>query len=347
MSARVRVATSGDEDIRRRCTDILRMLCVREAPRVLLLFTAIIVVFDVGFALIGVVPPLKYYISDVIQGTWNLVTALLIIRGVISPRWAPAAFALAICVDNAMLNFQYTVVGYSAVGVILLTMAVYGAVTLVWRPFLISAAWMGALTTYVLITTDPENGLGWALTAITALLVSGVVLYGRTRAVRPLAVANRTIEEMATRDALTGALNRRGLELSAGVLQPVASRTADPLFAVFVDVADLKATNDNHGHPVGDAVIVATAQALHQHCRESDLLCRWGGDEFVIVGIGVAPDPDDFAARVTGTIDGAALAGKWEPRLHLGIAQDGDGDLAALIRAADASMYERRRDAGR
>ena len=54
--------------------------------------------------------------------------------------------------------------------------------------------------------------------AITALLVSGVVLYGRTRAVRPLAEAQRTIEELATRDALTGILNRHGLELSAQVL---------------------------------------------------------------------------------------------------------------------------------
>lgn len=346
MSSSARADAAQDEDLRQRSVDLLRLLCVREAPRVLLLFTAIIVIFDVGFALIGVVPPLTYYASDVIQGGWNLVTAVLIIRGIIRPRWAPAAVALAICVDNAMLNYQYTVVGYSAVGVILLTMAVYGAITLMWRPFLISAVWMGSLTSYVIITNDPENGLGWALTAVTALLVSGVVLYGRTRAVRPLALANRTIEELATRDALTGALNRRGLEQSVLVLLPVASRADEQMFAVFVDVADLKATNDAHGHAVGDAVILATADALRRHCRESDLLCRWGGDEFVIVGIGAAPDPDEFSARVTDTIDGAGLEGKWEPRVHLGIAQTADGDVSALIRAADASMYQRRAHAG-
>ena len=102
----------------------------------------------------------RSYVSDAIQGLWNIVTAVLIMRGVISQRWAPAAFALAICVDNAMLNYQYTVVGYSAVGVILLTMTVYGAITLLWRPFLISAIWMGALTSYVLITNDAETGVG-------------------------------------------------------------------------------------------------------------------------------------------------------------------------------------------
>lgn len=342
-----RAAAPVDEDLQRRSIDLLRLLCVREAPRVLLLFTAIIVIFDVGFALIGSIPPPSYYISDVIQGGWNLVTAVLIIRGVITPKWAPAAVALAIVVDNAMLNFQYTLVGYSAVGVILLTMTVYGAITLMWRPFLISAVWMGALTSYVLITNDPVNGLGWALTAITALLVSGVVLYGRTRAVRPLALANRTIEEMATRDALTGALNRHGLELAAQVLEPVAHRSSDPMFAVFVDVAGLKATNDNHGHSAGDRVITATSDALRKHCRESDLLCRWGGDEFVIVGIGQMPDPDDFAARVVGSVDATDLEGRWTPLVHVGVAQTGDGDLPGLIRDADASMYARRQAAGR
>lgn len=315
---------------------------MREAPRVLILFTVIIVLFDVGFALIGVVPPLSYYISDAIQGLWNLATAVLIIRGLVPTRWAPAAVALAICVDNAMLNYQYTVVGYSAVGVILLTMAVYGAVTLMWRPFLISAVWMGALTSWVIISHDPENGLGWALTAITALLVSGVVLYGRTRAVLPLAQANRTIEELATRDALTGAVNRHGLAMSSDVLVALAERNDEGVFAVFLDIVGLKAANDTHGHALGDRVITATVDAMRLQCRESDLLCRWGGDEFVIVGVGAAPDPDEFIARVIGSIDSADIEGRWAPDVRVGVAQAPGADVRTLIRAADASMYERR-----
>lgn len=334
-----------DADLRERSRAILRTLCVREAPRVLILFVAIIVIFDVGFALLGFVPPLPYYISDAIQGVWNLVTALLIMRAVIPARWAPAAVALAICVDNAVLNFQYTVVGYSAVGVILLTMTVYGAITLMWRPFLISAVWMGSLTSWVLISHDPENGLGWALTAITALLVSGVVLYGRTRAVQPLALANRTIEELATRDALTGTLNRHGLAIASQVLIPVAERADDGVFAVFLDITGLKAVNDTHGHAAGDRVITATAEAMRAQCREADLLCRWGGDEFVVVGIGTAPDPEDFSARVIAGIDPAQIDGVWLPQVHVGAAHSVLGDLKALIRAADASMYERRRRA--
>jgi diguanylate cyclase (GGDEF)-like protein len=346
VSTRTTVDESVDEDLRRRSVDIRRTLCVREAPWVLLLFAVIIVVFDVGFALIGVIPPLGYYVSDAIQGVWNVVTAVLIMRGVITRAWAPAAVALAICVNNAVLNYQYTVVGYSAVGVILLTMAVYGSITLMWRPFLISAVWMGSLTSIVLITQDPENGLGWTLTALTALLVSGVVLFGRVRAVLPLARANRTIEELATSDALTGVLNRHGLDISSTVLVPMAERAGQPLFAVFLDISGLKRANDTYGHAFGDRVIMATAEALRTHCRESDLLCRWGGDEFVIVGLGQAPDVEQFSRRVVNTIDAAEFAAAWVPHFHVGAAQSDARDLQGLIRAADTAMYARRHQTG-
>lgn len=331
-----------DEDLRLRREQILRNLTAREAPRVLILFTAIIVLFDVGFALVGVVPPVSYYVSDAVQGAFNLIVAFGIMRRLIPVRLAPAAFALAIVVDNAMLNFQYTVVGYSAVGVILLTLAVYGVVTLAWRPFLISAVWMGGLTSFVLISHDPEQGLGWALTALTALLVSGVVLYGRRAGLLPLAEANRLIEQLATRDALTGALNRHGLEQESRVVRAMADRVDGDLFAVFVDIAGLKKANDSHGHAVGDLVIERTAQALRQQCRESDLLCRWGGDEFVIIGMGEAPDPDEFAERTVRSIDMDGLAGLWEAGLAVGTASAAGTDVDALIRQSDSVMYERR-----
>ena len=63
-------------------------------------------------------------------------------------------------VNNLALDFQYTLVGYSAVGVILLLLASYGAVTLMWRPFLISAAIMAAVTTYTLVTHGSRAGAG-------------------------------------------------------------------------------------------------------------------------------------------------------------------------------------------
>ena len=314
----------------------------------LFLFAAVIVVFDVGYAVVGIIPPPAYYISDAIQGVYLVAAGIAIVRRWVPARWAPAVFASAIVVNNLALNFQYTLVGSSAVGVILLLMASYGAVTLMWRPFLISAAVMAVVTTYTLLTVDPEQGPGWAVTAYTALLISAVLLYGRSTAVIELASANRTIEQMATRDALTGLLNRHGLRESSPLLAALVERSHVPMFAVFVDVNGLKSVNDTHGHQLGDLVIVRTARALEAQLRESDLLCRWGGDEFVILGAGEAPDARELAERISSSIDASGFDGRWNPDVHTGSASGPGHDVEALIGWADTAMYEQRRgNAGR
>lgn len=339
---------AADPDLRERQIRLLRDLSARESPRVLFLFAAIIVLFDVGYALVGIIPPPAYYVSDAVQGIYLVIVGIVILRRMVPVRWAPALFASAIVVNNLALNFQYTLVGYSAVGVILLLMASYGAVTLVWRPFLISAAVLAAVTTYTLVSVDPENGPGWAITAYTALLISAVLLYGRSTAVLELAQANRTIEQMATRDALTGLLNRHGLGEARPLLAALVERSHQPMFAVFVDVNGLKSVNDTHGHEFGDLVLVRTARALAAQLRESDLLCRWGGDEFVILGAGDAPDARELSARISTSIDASGFDGRWSPEVHVGTASGSGHDIDAIISRADTDMYEqRRRNEGR
>ena len=328
-----------DTDLRRRQVEILRELSARESPRVLFLFAAVIVAFDVGYAIVGIVPPLTYYLSDAVQGLYLVIVGIAIMRRMVPVRWAPALFASAIVVNNLALNFQYTLVGYSAVGVLLLLLASYGAVTLMWRPFLVSAAFMAVVTTYTVIMTDPEHGPGWVITAYTALAISAVMLYGRSSAVMVLATANRTIEQMATRDALTGLLNRHGLRESGVVLNSLADRGGVPLFAMFVDIVGLKSVNDAHGHLAGDTVIQRTAQALASQCREGDLLCRWGGDEFVVLGIDDAPDAREFAARVSSAVDSSGLDGQWTPAVHTGAATGRGESIESLIDRADHVMY--------
>lgn len=333
-----------DPRLRARRDQILREMSARESPRIMLLFVAIIVLFDLGYALIGIIPPLSYYVSDLIQVLVLLISSILILRGVIPPRWSPAVFAGAVVVNNLALNFQYTLIGYSAVGVILLVMAAYGAVTLMWRPFLISAGIMAVVTSYTLVVNDPENGPGWVVTMFTALAVSGVLLYGRQHGARALAQANLSIEELATRDALTGLFNRHGLQEAVGTVESMAARMHQPLFAVFVDITGLKQVNDRHGHAAGDLVITRAAKALKEHCRASDVLCRWGGDEFVAVGVGEAPDAAHFAKRVEAEIDTTGLEGIWEPSIWAGVAESSGGQVTVdeLIHLADEEMYRAR-----
>lgn len=340
----VKTKTAMDAGLRARRDQILRQMSAVESPRILFLFVAIIVLFDVGYALIGIFPPVEYYISDVVQSVVLLAAGILITRGVIPARWAPAAFASAIVVNNIALNIQYTLVGYGAVGVIMLAAAAYGAITLMWRPFLLSAGVMAVITSYTLLVNDPENGPGWIVTMLTALGVSGVILYGRQRGALQLAEANREIEELATRDELTGLLNRRGLVESGRALAAVAARRGDPLFVVFVDIDGLKGVNDRFGHDVGDLVIQRSADALQSQCRTSDLLCRWGGDEFVVVGLGDPPGSADFQHRMEQAVDTTGLDGCWAPQVSVGVSASDTGAKALddLIHAADAAMYRAR-----
>ena len=333
-----------DSGLRARRDQILRQMSTVESPRILFLFVAIIVLFDLGYAVIGIFPPASYYISDVIQSVVMLVVGLLIARRVIPPRWVPAAFASAIVVNNIALNVQYTLVGYGAVGVMMLAAAAYGAITLMWRPFLISAGVMAVITSYTLLVNDPENGPGWIVTMLTALGVSAVILYGRQRGALQLAQANQAIEELAIRDDLTGLLNRRGLEESSRMLAGLASRSGEPLFIVFVDVDGLKGVNDTFGHAAGDLVLTRSADALVSQCRGADLICRWGGDEFVIAGVGEAPDPEEFQRRLEQGIDTTRLEGRWTPQVSVGVAAtESDAEtLDDLIRAADSAMYRSR-----
>lgn len=335
---------ADDLDLYNRQVQILRDLSARESPRVLLLFVAVIIMFDAGYAVIGIFPPPLYYLTDLIQGTYNVVVAILLLRRWVPVAWAPALFASAIVVNNLAMNVQYVLVRYSAVGAILLLLASYGALTLMWRPFLVSAAIMAVVTTYTLVTNDPENGPGWALTVYTALAISAAILYGRRRSAIDLALAQRTIEEMATRDALTGLLNRHGLSEASPLLVSMVERAGTPMFAIFVDVTGLKQVNDQHGHGAGDTVIARTAQALKVQCRDADLLCRWGGDEFVILGSGEAPDAGVFADRIAACTDLTGLEDRWTAAVHVGTATGSGETIQSLIERADKAMYEARRE---
>ena len=124
---------------------------------------------------------------------------------------------------------------------------------------------------------------------------------------------------------------------------PRGGRTAQ-ILVWFVDVRGLKRANDEHGHAFGDAVIRATADALRGCVRANDVLARWGGDEFVIVGEGASGSAQEFNLRVNAMLaKDTGLAGRWTESVTVGFASgSADSDVAELIERADADMYRRR-----
>lgn len=147
----------------------------------------------------------------------------------------------------------------------------------------------------------------------------------------------------ATRDSLTGLLNRRGLLRETATWEDTES--LDPVAVVFVDLNGFKAVNDSLGHGTGDDVLRAAGDALCQAVRADDLVARLGGDEFVIVIPAAREDAGALAARIRGALD--SVGDRW-PGISaaVGVSIGGpDGDVAVedLIARADAAMYADKR----
>jgi diguanylate cyclase (GGDEF)-like protein len=153
------------------------------------------------------------------------------------------------------------------------------------------------------------------------------------------------LEFMATRDPMTGALNRRAFFLRAAVEWARGARSHRPLAVVVSDIDFFKKVNDTHGHHVGDLVIKDFARRAQNMLRVPDILARFGGEEFVIL----LPDTDienarhaaERIRREIGTQRDKALP-RYTVSLGVAAAQGGAGqaaDIEALIAEADAALY--------
>jgi diguanylate cyclase (GGDEF)-like protein len=91
------------------------------------------------------------------------------------------------------------------------------------------------------------------------------------------------LREQAVRDYLTDLFNRRYLEETLVREIALAKRESNSLSIVIIDIDDFKAVNDSFGHPAGDFVLKELGRLLKRGSRSSDIACRHGGDEFVVV----------------------------------------------------------------
>lgn len=184
----------------------------------------------------------------------------------------------------------------------------------------------------------------------TGLVLVG--LYRKTaRLIRVGIRAEDTIRQLSLRDPLTGLANRRFLQESETRLIASAKRSGRQLALLAVDLDDFKAVNDAYGHAAGDAVLVAAAERMKALLRESDVIARFGGDEFVIVlgDIGDATAAREVANRVVERVrQPVPLAGGGTARIgaSVGIAMccETTETLHDLFRKADEALYAAKRD---
>lgn len=109
------------------------------------------------------------------------------------------------------------------------------------------------------------------------------VVWGIIEDISELKKMEMELRAQATKDYLTGVYNRRFFEEMLYQAINCASRTKLELSVILMDVDHFKTINDKFGHPKGDAVLVQITQAMRASIRKSDILCRWGGEEFIIM----------------------------------------------------------------
>jgi diguanylate cyclase (GGDEF)-like protein len=214
-----------------------------------------------------------------------------------------------------------------------------------------------------------EAVLEFATLSMGALAAGAMAAFGPAYAVfvlPTLIVLHRTVlvrqlEEAADLDGKTGLLNAAGWHARATRALRRSERAAGQATVLVLDIDHFKRVNDRHGHLVGDQVLAAVAQAVEDEVREEDLVGRFGGEEFVVLLVGLDGENDPRAAhavaeRIRRRIQGLRLqVGDPGPTVEIdwltvsigGATFPADGsELVELIQGADSAMYAAKR-AGR
>ncbi len=157
------------------------------------------------------------------------------------------------------------------------------------------------------------------------------------------------LRDQAMRDPLTGLYNRRILEEIAEGMTRQAARRGVTLAVALLDIDHFKRLNDRHGHAIGDSVLRALGVLLRTRLRRSDVACRYGGEEFLLL----MPDCDAAQARQRMDQLRRLIAGGWPdvgphvPRFtcSIGIAAMAEGgeSVAQLVHRADQALYAAKR----
>lgn len=152
--------------------------------------------------------------------------------------------------------------------------------------------------------------------------------------------------EAACTDPLTGALNRRGFDKASGRELARARRNGTPLAIVHIDLDDFKQLNDTFGHQAGDLALRQLVSVLQRAMRPSDVLCRFGGEEFILM----LPETSQPAATQvvsrflrefsTRTVPGTGRAMTFSAGV---VAPRFDESLDDAIQRADAATYAAKR----
>lgn len=198
-----------------------------------------------------------------------------------------------------------------------------------------------------------RNGMAFNLVEITELMVFFspfvLVAYITTMLASDVHYGKMMFKALSETDEMTSLLNKRSFIPMFNKAAEVAMKYNQPLSVMMIDADNLKEVNDKYGHKAGDKLIVSMANAIEECLRTSDVICRYGGDEFVAL----LPQLPSSRALETGErlrnaventsfdVDGQAISST----VSIGIATYPNevGNVYELLEKADEALYECKR----
>lgn len=264
-----------------------------------------------------------------------------------APLWICFTLIICGCINLAAFAAGRGVLqalGAVVVGAVLtLTLGGGAAAFLPETSLAVSLLCMAALAIYLILFAQDAHMRTVVLHETRLKLrQSESALQGQIEAIQAL---QDQLREQANRDPLTGLYNRRYLDDSLQRELDRCAREGQPLSLLLIDLDHFKQINDRHGHAAGDEVLRQISALLLQNMRSSDICCRWGGEEFLLVlpglGLDAAAERAELCRRlVAGQGQGHEQA--FAVTLSIGVAActaEAGTAPAALIERADRALY--------
>jgi diguanylate cyclase (GGDEF)-like protein len=174
----------------------------------------------------------------------------------------------------------------------------------------------------------------------------------RMKQVSDMSLLTRRLRAAGLTDILTELPNRRSAMQRLDQEWDASTNTTRPLSVVMIDIDHFKQINDEYGHAIGDKVLQATAAVLRKKTRRGDIVCRWGGEEFVVINVNSdLAGARKCAERLRASVEANEIfceGFRGRVTISLGLAERSASifDVEALIKSADNAVYEAKR-AGR
>lgn len=261
------------------------------------------------------------------------------------------------------VNWGYLICGPMRTSALLPLMVIFafGAFALRWRhiAFLTALALSSLIAAIVVRTLYPQwvpaqgeisavrvdiNNLLMLAVVLPALAVIAGRLSGLRQKLRDqrqaLVHALSEVERLAVTDELTGIANRRSMQLLLDRSAALSSRQLTPFSVAILDIDHFKAVNDDLGHAAGDAALRAFAHLASAELRDTDMLGRWGGEEFLLVLPGSRDGFSCVLDRIRAVVRNNCLEAR-PLTFSAGVAHHRpDESIDALLARADLALYE-------